>query len=388
MKKLLQNLSITLVSLGVSLGICEIVARQFVPQQMSIKASVESRAPSQAPTRDIKQDDGSIVHVIDWSGKKGIRLHPNTKALIHNHTLSKLDVQINVNSLGLRGADLGPKQEGAVRILAFGDSITFGDYMDESETIPALLQKRLEASGKKAVVLNAALPGANASDEFHHYLELAEAVKPDVVLVGAYLNDAQESKRFYLRILRFPFNVSRFLTWAFQRFQLIDQDKLFSGSSYDDINENWKEAFRNGRELRSGDQYGSRIGFDFEIYNAGKDFGLGWSPEGWQRLRVLYTAFAEAARKNGSQFAMHLFPIQMQVYAKAGVLDTTPQQSFLNICNELNAACFDLLPKLREVAPNITPRDLYYDHCHFKPEGNKLVAQFVGDWLLQSGVVK
>lgn len=388
MNKLLQNLSIALVSLGVSLGICEIVARQFVPQQMSIKASVESRAPSQAPTRDIKQDDGSIVHVIDWSGKKGIRLHPNTKALIHNHTLSKLDVQINVNSLGLRGADLGPKQEGEVRILALGDSIMFGDYMDESETIPALLQKRLEASGKKAVVLNAALPGANASDEFHHYLELAEVVKPDVVLVGSYLNDAQESKRFYLRVLRFPFNVSRFLTWAFQRFQLIDQDKLFSGSSYDDISESWKETFRNGRELRAGDQYGSRSGFDFEIYNAGKDFGLGWSPEGWQRLTVLYTAFAEAARKNGSQFAMHLFPIKMQVYAKEAILDTTPQQSFLSVCNELNAACLDLLPKLREVAQNITPQDLYYDHCHFKPEGNKLVAQFVGDWLLQSGVVK
>jgi hypothetical protein len=388
MKKLLQNISIALLSLVLTLGVCEIVTRQFVPQTTGIKATVESRAPSQAPTREIQQDDGSIVHVIDWSGKKGIRLHPNTRALIHNHTLSKLDVQINVNSLGLRGPDIGPKQEGEVRILAFGDSITFGDYMDESETIPVLVQKRLEASGKKAVVLNAALPGANASDQFHHYLELAEAVKPDLVLVGAYLNDAQESKRFYLQALRFPFNISRFLTWAFQRFQLIDQDKLFSGASYDDIDESWKESFRNGRDLRSGDQYGSRIGFDFEIYNAGKDFGLGWSSEGWQRLRVLYTAFAEAARKNGSQFAMYLFPVKMQVYAKDTVLDTTPQRSFISICDDLNAACLDLLPKLREVASNITPQQLYYDHCHFKPEGNELVAQFVGDWLLRSGVVK
>ncbi len=388
MKKLVQNVTITLISLGISLAICELVARQFVPPQMSIKASVESRTPSQAPTRDIRQDDGSIVHVIDWSGKKGIRLHPNTKALIHNHTLSKVDVQINVNSLGLRGPDLAPKQEGEVRIIAFGDSITFGDYMDESETIPALIQKHLESSGKKVVVLNAALPGANASDEFHHYLELAQAVQPDLVLVGSYLNDAQESKRFYLRVLRFPFNISRFLTWAFQRFQLIDPEQLFSGASYDDIDEGWREAFRNGRELRSGDQYGSRIGFDFEVYNAGKDFGLGWSPEGWQRLRILYTAFAEAARRNGSQFAMHLFPVKMQVYAKEGVLDTTPQRSFLNICNELNVACIDLLPQLRQAAQNIDPQALYYDHCHFRPEGNKLVAQFVADWLMQSGAVK
>jgi hypothetical protein len=209
-----------------------------------------------------------------------------------------------------------------------------------------------------------------------------------VVLLGSYLNDAQESKRFYLRTLRFPFNISRFITWAFQRFQLIDQERLFSGASYDNIAESWKETFRNGRELRSGDQYGNRIGFDFEIYNAGMDFGLGWNPEGWRRLRVLYAAFAEAARKNGSQFAIHLFPVRMQVYAKEGVLDTTPQESFISICKELNLTCLDLLPRLREVSSTITPQALYYDHCHFKPEGNRLVAQFVGEWLLQSGVVK
>jgi hypothetical protein len=388
MKKFLQNGLIALLSLLFSLAVCEVVARRYVPAPMSIKVNVESRVPSQAPERSIKQEDGSIVHVIDWSGKNGIRLYPNTNAFIQSHTLSKLDVSIRVNSLGLRGPQLGPKQPGEFRIINFGDSITFGDYMEESESIPAQLQQYLEAAGKKAVVLNAALPGANASDQFHHYLELAEAVKPDLVLVGAYLNDAQESRRFYLRTPRFPFNVSRFLTWASQRFQLIDPERFFSSSSYDDISESWKEGFRNGRTLTSGDQLGSRNGFDFEIYNAGKDFGLGWSPEAWARLRVLYQAFAEAARKNGSQMAMHLFPIKMQVYAKDGVLDTTPQRSFLGICQEFNIPCYDPLPQLREVGKGMKSQDLYYDHCHFKPAGNKLVAKFVGDWLMQNGMVK
>jgi lysophospholipase L1-like esterase len=388
MNKLVSNVLIAASSVCVSLLVCELGARQLVPAPMTIKATTESIAPSQAAERAIQSDDGSIVHVIDWSGKHGVRLHPNVKATIRRHELSKLDVQISTNSLGLRGPQLGPKQPGEVRILHVGDSITFGDYMDEPETIPALIQQKLEANGKKAVVLNAALPGANASDEFYHYMELAEAVQPDVVLVGAYLNDGQESRRFYIRTLRFPFNISRFLTWAFQRFQLIDQEGLFSGASYGDIDESWREQFKDGRPLRSGDQYGNRLGFDFEIYNAARDFGLAWNPEAWQRLRVLYKAFSEAARNNGSQMAMHLFPVKMQVYAKPEILDTTPQKSFLAICQELGIPCYDLLPKLREAAVGIKPQDLYYDHCHFKPVGNKLVAQLVSDWLVQSGTVK
>jgi lysophospholipase L1-like esterase len=388
MNKLFTNVLIAASSLGLSLLACEVVARQLVPAPMSIKTSVESKVPSESAAREIRGEDGSIVNVIDWSGKNGVRLYPNVNAMIRNHTLSKLDVQIRTDSLGLRGPQLGPKQPGEFRILHVGDSITFGDYMDEPETIPSLIQQQLEASGKRAVVLNAALPGANASDEFYHFLELAQSVQPDLVLVGAYLNDAQESKRFYIRTLRFPFNVSRFLTWAFQRFQLINTEELFSGSSYGDIDESWREKFKGGRPLRSGDQYGSRLGFDFEIYNAAKDFGLAWNPEAWDRLRVLYKTFSEEARKNGSQVAMHLFPVKMQVYAKSDILDTTPQQSFLSICQELNIPCYDLLPKLREAAVGIKPQDLYYDHCHFKPEGNKLVARLVSEWLMQSGTIQ
>jgi hypothetical protein len=269
-----------------------------------------------------------------------------------------------------------------------GDSITFGDYMDESETIPALLQEELRASGKRVTVLNAGLPGANASDEFYHYLELADSIKPDLVLVGAYLNDGQDSKRFYMRGAKFPFNLSRFLTWGFQRFQLIDHEQLFSGSTYGEIEEGWREKFRAGRDLRSGDQLGSRIGFDFEIYNASRDFGLAWNSDTWDRLKVLYKAFAESvSKKGGTQLAMHLFPIRMQVYAKQEVLDTSPQEAFKGICSEIGIRCFDLLPKLRKVAAGISGSDLYYDHCHYKPAGNRLVAKDLSDWLVSSQTI-
>jgi lysophospholipase L1-like esterase len=391
MKKTLQNISIATVSILLSLVVCEVVARQLIPPQMTVKATAVSKTPSQVAEKAVSGDDGSIMGVIDWSNsaERGVRLYPNVTATIHNHTLSKQDVTIRVNSLGLRGANIGPKQPGEFRILNIGDSITFGDYVDESLTIPALLQEGLRAAGKQTVVvLNAGLPGATGADEFYHYLELAESVQPDIVLVGAYLNDAQESGKFYVRTLRFPFNVSRFLTWTFQRFQLLAPDKLFSGRKYENIETSWREKFRNGRKLVSGDQLGSRIGFDFEIYNAPNDFGLAWNPESWTRMRELYRAFAEIARRNGSQLAMHLFPVRMQVYAQESILDTTPQKAFLDICRDFDVQCYDLLPPLRELAQSgMKSNDMYYDHCHFKAEANKAVADSLAQWLLQKGLL-
>jgi hypothetical protein len=41
---------------------------------------------------------------------------------------------------------------GELRILVLGDSITFGDYVDEDETYPAALERRLQAAMPARVV--------------------------------------------------------------------------------------------------------------------------------------------------------------------------------------------------------------------------------------------
>lgn len=389
MKKLLQNLIIVLSSLVLSLVLCEVVARRVIPPQMTVQAKSESRAPSQAAEKSVTGEDGSINSVIDWSGHYGIRLNPNVTATIRNHTLSKEDVVIRVNSLGLRGPNVGPKEPDEFRILAIGDSITFGDYMDESLTIPALLEKELKQAGKKVTVLNAGLPGATASDEFYHYMELQEQIKPDLVLIGAYLNDAAQTRKFYVKTLRFPFNKSRFLTWAFQRFQLIDMDSLFSAKEMTDVSSDWREEFRAGRNLSSGDSLGRRDGFDFEIYNAHNDFGLGWSSEAWDRLDKIYSSWFEIAKRNGTKVALHAFPVWFQTYAADNVLSTYPQESFQRICAASDVPYLDLLPYLRQVAASgMQKSDLLWDHCHYKVAGNELVAKHIAEWLVRDGLVK
>ena len=53
-------------------------------------------------------------------------------------------VRVQVNALGMRGPEASPQPTpGVHRILALGDSATFGEYLPVDEAFPALLERML-----------------------------------------------------------------------------------------------------------------------------------------------------------------------------------------------------------------------------------------------------
>jgi lysophospholipase L1-like esterase len=355
---------------------------------MQVKVTSSTLVPGQEAPMTFESNDGNINNVIRWGGKHGVRLFPNRTGNIHNHTLSKQDVVIRTNSIGLRGPELGPKQPDEYRILLIGDSIIFCDYVDETISISSLLEQKLKADGVANVkVLNAGLPGANTAGEYHHYQEIAALAQADLVVLAMYLNDSQEPQAFYAKQLRFPFSQSRFLTWLVQRLQLIDSEVLFGSVRLPGVEENWREKFRDGRKLASGNSQSTREGFDFEIYNAHKDFGLAWNPTSWAQISKISTAFSEVVKQNNSKFAAFIFPVAMQVYANADILSTYPQQEFANIFAKLQVPHMDLLPTLRSYSSTMTKEQMFYDHCHYRDAGNRLVADAVAEWLIKDSLV-
>ena len=390
MKKLFQNIGIAMLSLIASLALCEVVARVVLPPPMAVKVTGQKLLPSAQPQKDVHGTDGSINSVIDWSeaAKKGVRLYPNVTGYIQNHILSHQDVVIRVNSLGFRGVEVPPRTPGQFRILFLGDSITFGDYVDENLTIPVLLEEKLKARGyTNVVVMNAGLPGANFAEEYSHYQEMYESADADLVLLGMYLNDAQQTQKFYAKTLRFPFSASRFLAWVVQRFQLVSSDVIFGKERGREVEKDWRESFRAGRELRSGSMLTSRDGFDFEIYNAHNDFGLGWSSTAWNQMGKIAKSFVGLARQNRSKFAAFLFPVLIQVYCTPEALNTYPQEEFKKLFDNLEVPNYNLLPALREKAKTITSKELLYDHCHYRAEGNQFVSDLLADWLTKESII-
>lgn len=376
MRNLFVNLAISIAALLVSLVVCELVSRVMLPPQRIVDTTVTSTAPSTGAVEHIEDPSGKIDRLLDWSGPRGVRLNPNRSVLIKDHFLSHQDVLIETNSLGLRYRDLDPKEQHEFRVLMLGDSITFGDYVNQMDSLPGQIESSLRDSHGFVKVINAGLPGANTNNEYSHYLELREPVQPDLVLVAVYLNDVHDSSRFYVRALPSPWRESRFLGWLIGRLHIFDQ--MARPVAPGGIGLDWRENFRAGRDLKSGNMLHSREGFDYEIYNAFMDFGLAWNSESWPIQKEIFRTFADTVRQDGQRLVLTLLPVHMQVMGTVG--DRYPQEQFLMMCKELALECLDLLPPLQQAFRAKPDEDIYYDHCHMTPYGNRIAAKALVEW--------
>lgn len=93
-----------------------------------------------------------------------------------------------VNSAGFRGSELPPDLDRRVRILALGESSTFGWRVGDSETWPAQLQEGLGRDG--VTVINAGVPSYTSAQVRLYLQALLETLSPDIVLVCIGWNDA------------------------------------------------------------------------------------------------------------------------------------------------------------------------------------------------------
>jgi len=80
-------------------------------------------------------------------------------------------VKTTTNSLGLRGKEITlEKPSGYKRILVLGDSFTFGLYVSDEETYPAVLEKLLTGQGHKVEVINAGYADGFETDDIYCWL--------------------------------------------------------------------------------------------------------------------------------------------------------------------------------------------------------------------------
>jgi len=122
-----------------------------------------------------------------WDASIGM-FHPSSQATVL--WPPELSYEVRINSLGLRGPEIErTPPPGRTRILAIGDSMTFGYYLEEDETWPARLQARLRDRGLDVEVVNAGCGGWTIDSETPFLLERGLALEPDRVLLAFYAND-------------------------------------------------------------------------------------------------------------------------------------------------------------------------------------------------------
>jgi hypothetical protein len=103
--------------------------------------------------------------------------------------------RVRVNALGLRGPEVEPKRPGELRVLALGDSLTYGQGVADDETIPAQLERCLrerDPARRSWSVVNAGHRAYDTHQELELCEELLPLVEPDFVLLLWYWNDLME----------------------------------------------------------------------------------------------------------------------------------------------------------------------------------------------------
>jgi lysophospholipase L1-like esterase len=108
---------------------------------------------------------------------------------------------VHSNSAGFRGIERSAiKAPGVYRIVAYGGRATFGFGLDDGNTYPAQLERKLNAivkDGRKFEVWNGGVPGATASGAAARLDSELTVLRPDLVIleVGAHDLDSMTNQR-------------------------------------------------------------------------------------------------------------------------------------------------------------------------------------------------
>jgi lysophospholipase L1-like esterase len=104
--------------------------------------------------------------------------------------------EVAINTLGMRGAEIGSKQPGERRVLVVGDSLVFGYGVQAGEALPQRLQESLASNGVAVTAGNGGMPGIGTRDAAARMQQLDAPFGPDAFVFCCYLgNDAVDDLR-------------------------------------------------------------------------------------------------------------------------------------------------------------------------------------------------
>jgi lysophospholipase L1-like esterase len=276
------------------------------------------------------------------------------------------------NSRGWRGPEFAPTfAPSELRVVALGDSCTFGKAVEDSETWPRQLESMLRegvGASRSALVANLGVNGYAARDYVNAYLSQAADCKPQVIVIGYNIND-------------FPNVVRQVDAKVFHNDQNLRA--MFS--------HRWREQLGKlamFRWLRNR-YYDSNRERDFAkvealATEAGADAQT--SPERMQLEEERLRKLVDACKESGAHVVLFLFPYESQVYLDKyarGPIDVVE-----GLARKLGVEHVPMLEEFRAEAQRSDPPKRLFnrgDRYHPNAEGYAIVARTLKKFLDQRG---
>ncbi len=353
--------------------------------------------------------------------KIGFSLNPNLNS---SQQRPAFIVPVTTNSLGLRGPEPGAKSE-AFRIAVLGDSHTFGSGLADDETLPAQLEKALNALAGpgRFEVINAGSPAHSTVQELIQHKRLAAKIKADLWILGFTAeNDIQyntaELRSFMTNGPRRP--VARLNSAGALEFDYSGAERYFRKNKWRLENklqdrpwyENmavylrgkiaWK-GFGGPKEfdpnITLGAPYLARFAPEYKIAaTANTDYEKLWK-DGWDVTKALILAIRDQSKALGAEFAMVSIPsdVQFKPGIKEGFLQQFPNLKLDDRRADRELAAFgdaNAIPVLDAYTPLAKARadgleNFHYTlfDSHMLPVAHELMAKALARQLIDEKLV-
>lgn len=286
----------------------------------------------------------TMVKQVSDNPKLSHEHRPNSSARLYG-------VNIEVNSDGFRDNEYSVKKDkNTFRILALGDSITFGWGVEFNHTFSEILEQRLNKikplkKYKKYEVINAGIGNYNIAMKLALLKEKGLKYDPDLILLQYYLNDVEISeKKSKLNILRYSY----FYAFLWDKFQNVKL-RLFRGNDYKTYYMRLYEDNVIDKEMAKKSLY--------ELIGISKE----------KKIKILIVIFPEFHNYEDYQFS------------KA-------TEFVFEIANSLDVPVLDLLPYYI----NYDPESIWvsYEDAHPNILGHKIAAKYIYEKLIEEEYVK
>lgn len=287
------------------------------------------------------------------------------------------EVRVRINGLGFRGGPMeARKPDGARRVLVLGDSIAFGQGVEEEDTFPSILARMLPGGYQ---VINASVVGYGTDQEYLLLAREGLRLLPDVVVLGFTPGDVMDNMSSVMFSYNKPY------------FKLTDGGISLRGTPV-------PEAVYAGRTLLRGMRV-RRALYEHShlarlLFNR-----LGWldtkvdqieemSREDGLRLTIaLLTEMKRLCEENGARFFVLQLPNRrwMEVSRRTG-----KKEGFYNFITmmmeragiEVIDPYDELMERFRTDEALFLPRDV-----HMAPPGQRITAAVLYRGLLSAGAI-
>lgn len=285
-----------------------------------------------------------------------------------------------------------PKAAATKRVLLLGDSFTFGQGVDDSQTFAAETQRRLEpiCAPARAEIINAGVPGFGTSQELARLESEGLALEPDIVVLGFYANDVSDNlTRGIYRLVgdtlvrrpaaarpqlyRFKEVVDKVpgYAWLAAHSHLLNLMRR----AYVAAAANNAAAGHADPAVGSGHAAGPRSATD-----ADDDYA-------WRLMRALLARMRESVQRADSRLMVLLIPDTADIRRMSDAA-MTPQSSptavarMRTLCADLGLECLDLVQWLRSSRRAVDASSIYIPgEFHFTPRGNAYAGEFLASRL-------